>query len=258
MNLINFNNVKSAFASYAGAKPFDHVVIDDFFNPGIAERLESEFPDYNDSQWFVYRNAIEDKKAQPNWNLFPAFTYQTFRYLNSDEFVNKMEDLTGLSLYPDPGLHGAGWHIHSTGGKLNPHLDYNIHPKLGLQRVLNIIMYMTPEFDEAWGGHFGLWNSSQGQPDQLLKEVAPKFNRAIIFNTTQNSWHGLSRPLAQPQGIYRKSLAIYYLTDPPINTDPRGRALFAPTENQKNDSEVLEIIRLRSDLHTSKDVYVKK
>jgi hypothetical protein len=48
-----------------------------------------------------------------------------------------------LFLYPDPGLHGGGWHMHGAGGNLNPHLDYSIHPKSGLMRKLNIIIYLS-------------------------------------------------------------------------------------------------------------------
>jgi len=92
-------------------------------------------------------------------------------------------------------------------------------------------------------------------PGELVKEVEPRFNRAIVFNTTQNSWHGMSRKLTAPEGIYRKSLAIYYMREPVDGADPRGRALFAPREEQKGDRTVLETIRLRSDVATSCSVY---
>jgi hypothetical protein len=46
--------------------------------------------------------------------------------------------------------------------------------------------------------------------------------------------------------IYNNSLAIYYLTDSSKSTHTRNRALFAPTEDQKNDLEVLDLIKRRS------------
>ena len=49
-------------------------------------------------------------------------------------------DVTGIPvLLPDNGLNGGGWHIHANGGKLNPHLDYSMHPKLPYQRKIILL-----------------------------------------------------------------------------------------------------------------------
>ncbi len=93
------------------------------------------------------------------------------------------------------------------------------------------------------------------QPGKLAHEIEPRFGRAVLFDTTQDSWHGMSRPLSQPQGIYRKSLAIYFLCDPPQGADPRGRALFAPREEQKGDAAIEELIKARSGAASSEKVY---
>ena len=117
--------------------PYDHLVIDDFFPLERAQKLSQEFPAYDDPKWFFYNNPLEKKKTINNWYDFPPETYKTFTLLNSDEFINMLSEKTGIEyLYPDIGLHGGGWHIHSRGGKLNIHLDYSIHPKTGLQRKL--------------------------------------------------------------------------------------------------------------------------
>ena len=81
------------------------------------------------------------------------------------------------------------------------------------------------------------------------------FNKAVLFDTTQNSWHGMSREVTCPQGNFRKSIAIYYLQDPPADVDRRSRALFTPTENQKGNKEIEELIEKRSDINKSKEVY---
>lgn len=238
-----------ALSDFKKSKPFNHCVIDDFFKEEIALSLEKEFLSYDDPKWFYYKNAIEDKKALNDWNVFPALTYSVFRKLVSPEFVEQISRAISVDLYADPGLHGGGWHIHASGGNLNPHLDYSIHPKVGLQRKLNIIIYLGSDLVESHGGHLGLWShdNDNNSPADLIKEVQPKFNRAVLFDTTQNSWHGMSRPLIQPNGIYRKSLAVYYLTQPPLYVDMRERALFAARDSQKGDKEVKELIKVRSD-----------
>lgn len=255
-----FFNKKSlvrALRDFKGAAPFDHCVIDDFLSVDVANQLESEFLDFNDSRWFCYKNAIENKKALNDWNAFPALTYRVFRELVSEDFVSILSEAIGVPLYQDPGLHGGGWHMHGPGGNLNPHYDYSIHPKVGLQRKVNIIIYTSSKLDDEHGGHLGLWahDASRNAPGELVKVVQPKFNRAVIFDTTQNSWHGMCSPLVQPEGIYRKSMAIYYLTDPPADADRRERALFAARVEQMGDKSVEELIRKRADSKDFSSVY---
>ena len=150
---------------------------------------------------------------------------QILFYLNSPEFVSFLSNTLDIKLYSDPGLHAGGCHIHSSGGILAPHLDYNIHPKLGLKRKLNLLVYLTEEYKTYFGGHLGFYKGVS-QPEKLMIEIPTIFNRAVLFDTSQNSWHGLSQDLIMPSGIYRKSLAVYYLTDPGENEKTNKRALF--------------------------------
>jgi len=243
------------------SRPFNHLVIDNFFDDATAQMLASEFPTLDSSVWYRYDNAIENKRASNNWDRFPKTTYKTFAYLNSPGFIQFLEECTGnKKLYPDIGLHGGGWHAHGRGGKLNVHLDYSIHPKLGLERKLNLIVYLTPGWKVEWGGGLQLWDHDEeaNAPKSCVKTIDNVFNRAVLFDTTQNSWHGLPDPISCPEGTVRQSLAIYYLTNPDMTAADRPKALFAPHAGQKEDPEVLDLIRRRSSAETAKDVYRKK
>lgn len=246
-----------AFSLFTSSHPFSHCVVDEFLDWEIFKKLEEEFLPYESPKWFIYDNAVEKKKALNDWNAFPPATYDLFRFLSSPEFVEHLSSLVGVKLYPDPGLHGGGWHIHGQGGNLNPHLDYSIHPKLGLQRKINLIIYAERGLKEKHGGHLGFWehNPTSNRPGRLAKEIQPECNRAVFFDTSQNSWHGICRPLSQPEGMYRKSFAIYYLCDPSKDTDKRGRALFAPRAEQMDDDSVDALIALRADVENSSKVY---
>ena len=228
--------------------PFYYQVIDNFFNKEQAKTISQEFPEYNSDIWYCYNNPLEHKKTCNNWYQFGPETYKTLTMLNSKEFIKQLQKITGITkLYPDIGLHGGGLHIHGTGGKLNIHLDYSIHPKLKLQRKLNLIIYLEEDWNPKWGGNLEFWshNQEKNKPDKRYVKVDNVFNRAILFDTTQNSWHGFPDPLTCPEGIYRKSLAVYYLTDPPEGTDPRPRALYAPTKEQETNPEILKLIAER-------------
>ena len=241
------------------AKPFRHCIIDNFFDDITALDLSNEFPDYNDPNiWSVYRNAIENKKLTPHWDLFPAKTYQAFTLMNTPGFVEKIRLITGIpDLIADYGMHGGGWHMHTRGGKLNMHKDYSIHPKLGMERRINIIIYMTPDLKEEWNGGLEFWShdSEKNLPKECVTKVYNKFNRAVLFDTTQNSWHGLPTEIVCPEGVYRKSLAIYYISKPRRGVETHDRAFFAPTEEQANNAEILELIKKRSSSKTSAEAY---
>lgn len=257
MKFINEKALKEGLKKFKGNIPFDHCVIDNFLRKDILIKIEDEFLDYDSDKWYIYSNKLECKKACNDWNSFGPVTYSFFSFLNSKEFTEYLSNLIGLSLISDPGLHGGGWHCHGVAGNLNPHLDYSIHPKLGLQRVINIIIYVSKELKESHGGHLGLWehNKLDNKPGKLLASIEPKYNRAVIFNTTQNSWHGMSKPLSVPDGIYRKSLAIYYLKTKDCSAPTNQRAIYSARENQKDNDEIIALIKLRSDISTSHLVY---
>ena len=241
--------------------PFDYCVIDNFFDKEIALKLESEIPAYDSDIWHVYDNPVEIKKTCNNWNVFPKLTYQVMNYLNSSEFVSILS--TGIfndkELFSDIGLNGGGWHIHSQSGKLNPHLDYSIHPKLGLERKFNLIIYLNSNWKNDYGGNLGFWdNNANNEPGEIVVSSEPKFNRAILFDTSQNSWHGLSGALKCPKNQFRKSLAVYYLCNPSKIASNRKKVLFSPTDDQKNNKEVLKLIKERSSEKTAFKVYRKE
>lgn len=259
--MINLENIISSSKEWTNNYPFPYFVVENFFDEKLAFKLENEFPDFNDDVWHEYGNAIEVKKVCNNWNAFPELTYKVFSHLNSDTFVSALSNcLFGESkLFPDYGLNGGGWHIHSRGGKLNTHLDYSLHPKTKLQRKIYIIVYLNSDWKPDWGGHLGFWGNERSDiPGDLKKEIAPLFNRAVIFDTTMNSWHGLPQPLLCPTDQHRKSLAIYYLTEASSDASDRGKALFAPTAEQKDDTEVLDLIKKRSSISSASSVYKDK
>jgi 2OG-Fe(II) oxygenase superfamily len=243
---IDWESVKDAFDA-TSYKPFSHVVIDNFFLPEVADKLSSEFPDYNRKDNVEYKSAIEDKKASNRWDMFPATTYRAFDYFGSVLTEHFRMMVNNYDLRFDYGLHGGGWHMHGRGGNNNLHLDYNLHPKLpGWQRKLNIIVYLTPEWDASWNGGLEIWSGVENSPLNFEKYVDNRYNRAIIFDTTQNSWHGLPEKITCPEGVVRKSLAGYYLIPAPANTEERYRALFAPRKDQMGDTTVADLIAKRA------------
>jgi Rps23 Pro-64 3,4-dihydroxylase Tpa1-like proline 4-hydroxylase len=257
--MINKKDWKKLHEEFISALPFNHIVIDNFLEEEVALKCVEEFPHYDDDIWTAHwLNAIENKKALNHWDKFKKTTYCVFTHLFSEEWIECMRELTGKkNIISDVGLHGGGLHAHTTGGNLNIHLDYSVHPKLDLQRNYNIILYMSPNWKQEWGGGLELWSHdySTNKPKELVKTVDNVFNRAVIFDTTQYSWHGLPSNLLCPNGEMRRSFAVYYLSPKPEIVDPRGKALFVPRKEQENDSTVIELIEKRSNIASAESVW---
>jgi len=135
------------YDDYSESGPFNHIVIDNFFTPEVADKLSEEFPDYNDPTINNLNNPLENKRSNNHWDRFPSCTYRAFMEFGSDRMMSSMRVFAQTDqLMMDYGLNGGGWHMHSKGGNNNVHLDYNLHPKMGMQRKLNIIVYLTKEW----------------------------------------------------------------------------------------------------------------
>ena len=82
-------------------------------------------------------------------------------------------------------------------------------------------------------------------PGKLITKIYPKFNRAIIFDTSKTSWHAVA-PIKINK--IRKSIAVYYLVNlKKSKISKRKKALYAPSKYQINNKKVLKFIKLRSD-----------
>jgi hypothetical protein len=235
--------------SFLNGLPFRHVIIDNFFLPHVAEEIAAVFPKYDSSIWTAhYNNDIEVKKACSHWDKFPRQIYNALFSMCSTEFSDFLFRIVNKHIYADYGLHGGGLHAHTTAGKLNVHRDYSVHPKLNLQRNYNIIVYMTPDWNPEWGGGLELWthNYQTDKPEKKYTTVENKFNRAVLFDTTQHSWHGLPETLNCPEGLQRQSLAVYYLSNVDATTKPNRRAVFVPHTTQLGNDEIEELCKRRS------------
>ena len=137
------------------------------------------------------------------------------------------------------------------------HLDYSIHPTLRPRRWLSLIVYITSGWKSEWWGQLSLWEGSRDKMVKLCRKVDCLFNRAVISDTTQDSWPGLADAMRCPRGVICKSLAVYYLTAPRSGAAERGKALFAPHGEPKNDPAVFELIKKRSQVAAAEKVYRK-
>jgi Rps23 Pro-64 3,4-dihydroxylase Tpa1-like proline 4-hydroxylase len=194
---------------YLAAIPFQHLVLDDVFSEGDLDPVVAEFAQarhnghYNDP-------TTQKKFSCDDWDLFPPRTLDLISYLNSAPFLRFLVDVTGITeLTSDPYLHGGGMHETFPGGFLKMHTDFNFHKILKLDRRINAILFLNRDWAPAWKGELVLSDKSMTHPIN----VAPIFNRLVIFNTNDHSFHGQPDPHTFPADNSRKSIAMYYYSN---------------------------------------------
>lgn len=201
----------AASTAYATARPYPHIVIDNFFDPALLDCVLEEFPKPHQIAWQRFDNENEIKLASATETSFGAVTRLLLYHLNSITFLSFLSEVTGIpNLLPDPCFDGGGLHQIVPGGKLAIHADFNKHRRYGLDRRLNLLLYLNKDWREEYGGHLELWNRDMSRCEG---KVLPVFNRVMVFTTTEYTYHGHPDPLRCPQGMTRKSLALYYFTN---------------------------------------------
>lgn len=229
---------------YNCAKPFPYVVIPNFFNTDVVEQIYKCFPkaECTDAKqfikdgWIVYDNPIEGKLAMNDLNTMHkhgTILTDVWDILESSELVDIISNITGIeNLENDPHRHGAGLHCHPPNGRLDMHLDYSIHPTTGKERRINLLIYMNKNWKEDWNGKLELWEGDKNNmTNGPIQSILPKYNHAVLFRTSDISWHGMPEPIKCPYGESRKSIAIYYISEPRTDAIIRNKALFQARPN---------------------------
>lgn len=193
--------------------PYRHIVIDNFFEPALASACLENFPPLSDASWEHTNDLDIEVKFRTTWKSefdIPEGLVEAVRILNSSPVLKAMAQRIGIhKIVPDPYFTGGGLNVTLPGGLLDVHVDGNYHDATGLTRRLNAIVYLNPQWQSEWGGEFGIYDR---EGKACLKRVEPIFNRLVVFDSHDFSFHGLPEPLNCPPGIQRKSLILYYYT----------------------------------------------
>lgn len=225
---------------FADAQPFPHLVIDEFLPLAEAEAAAKELEATSLRSWRRADHAEQVNKFwQPDPMHLPRHAARIVGDLDHPTFCDDLSDMLGIAgLQPDPTHEGGGVHVHTTGGSLGVHADFNQHPATGLHRRLNLLLYLNRDWDPAWGGQLELWSKERcihewegtnpvcvrceglgWLPKACEQAIDPVFNRAVILATTDYGFHGVT-PVVCPANRRRISIAAYYYTA----TRPDGEA----------------------------------
>lgn len=200
-------------ADYQSKKPFRYVMFENFFKDDMAELIYQNYPRIEKGVWDGITYIDQKNKFQKTKFDEGSIFDRVFKEMNSQQFLDWLQEVTEMDdkLIGDPELFGGGLHQSRKGAFLNVHVDYNFHPTTKFHRRLNVLVYMNKDWKDEYEGHIELWDLTKGDK-VLLGKYAPSFNRCVIFETNEISFHGHPKQLNTPDNVTRKSIATYYYT----------------------------------------------
>ena len=208
-------SAKALCAQFASAEPFKHLCIDDFLDEAIAERLLVDFPAFRPELAKNEYGEIATKAVNTNIrSISPAYE-EFYAYLASKEFTDLVSRISGIpGLILDPKMYGGGTHENLHGQGMYTHVDFNYDNSRNLHRRLNLLVYLNKEWKEEWGGSIELHSNPRRPKEDRVKAFIPIFNRCVLFETSEHSWHGFSAVNLPPEERHRsrKSISIYLYT----------------------------------------------
>lgn len=180
--------------------PFPHIVLQDYWDEAMLNEVIAEFPAPNDPRWKRYGNANEGKFEGPDdmWGFRTRIMLHCIK--------DKTEGLSEAFGIPDLTMEtvGGGYHLIPPGGHLQIHTDFNRSPSTRLYRRLNFLVFLNRDWQDP-GGLLELHG------DDGVVEITPEFNRTVVFETSDRSWHGHPHPAHR----WRFSVAAYFFSEQP-------------------------------------------
>ena len=202
-------------AQFLEAQPFKHVVIEDFFESALAEQLLAEFPRFDSGLARNEGGATGGKAVNTDIRAISPAYRRLYDAIGGSAFLELVNRLSGIpDLILDAKMFGGGTHENLHGQELDPHVDFNYDEARQLHRRLNLIVYLNKDWRREWGGALEIHSNPRRPEENQIFSYDPLFNRCVMFETNEYSWHGFPRINLPPdrRHLSRKSISIYLYT----------------------------------------------
>jgi len=210
--------------------------VDDVLPEPIVNKVFSAFPD---SERMTFKMSIKERKhVAAQMDLYDPILEEAVYAFQQPRIVELLGEITGLEqIEPDCNLYAGGISAMQKGGYLKPHLDNSHDNGRTRFRVLNLLYYVTPDWQAADGGALQLWDQGPGAG---CREIHSRFNRLVLMITNRSSWHAVSPVTGEGR---RCCVSNYYFSP----KSPDGEAYFHATSFRGAPGEVFADTLMRAD-----------
>ena len=188
--------------------------LDDLLPNDIALQIYAVFP--KPEQMVLKKSLREDKYVAVQMNLYPSLLEEIIYAFQDERVVMVVGEICNIKKpIPDQNLYAGGISMMGKKQFLNPHLDNSHDKDRNLWRVLNLLYYVTPNWEETNGGNLELWPNGLKQKQITIHS---KFNRLVVMETHNNSLHSVSPVVFDD---YRRCVSNYYFANEPLQDSDR-------------------------------------
>lgn len=256
--LLKKEDLKTQFK--ASNDSIGYFFLDDLLPKDFALNVFNKFPDVSSVK--QRKNLREFKYVAYKMNAYNPLLKEVLYAFQEDKVVDLIAEVCGFTnVFPDKYLYAGGLSLMGKDNFLNPHIDNSHDKDRNRWRVLNLLYYVSPDWELENGGNLELWQHGLEAEPTVIES---KFNRLVVMVTHQNSWHSVNKIEVDK---LRCCVSNYYFsTKPSLATDKfhvttfRGR----PTEKLKDfvlkaDASLRESVRkvfkkgIRENPHQYKD-----
>lgn len=216
------------------ARPFKHLVLDDFLIPSVAEGLLAEFPVSAPSKTQQGSSSVQSESYSREEIRSVGASFRTIDdYISSLPFLRHISLISGIpDLQYDSSYFEAGICETRHGQEVDPHVESNLNQELTLHRRLLLIIYLNKEWEESWGGLLDLHSDPKAPERDETLSYSSVFNRCIVLETTEHSWFG-STQICLPshqKHLSQKSFSFFLYTKdrPSQEAVPPHQAFYVP------------------------------
>ncbi len=211
--------------------------IDSLLPEAAALEIFRAFPDK--SKMMLKKSLREFKYVAAQMNQYNPLLEEIIYAFQDPRILQIVEEITGIKeMIRDEHLYAGGISLMAKGNYLEPHLDNSHDKDRQNYRVLNLLYYVTPDWQSGYGGNLELWDSG---PKATPREIESRFNRLVLMATHERSWHSVNP--VQYDGS-RCCVSNYYFSAKPL--DPHE--YFHVTSFRGRPEEPVKDLVLRADI----------
>ncbi len=178
--------------------PFPHLIRDDWLDASELATVNGAWPARDWAGWHRYDHVYHQKATSDLTAPIPTAIAAILARLAAEPM-----GYFAVGAVPDLSLYGAGLHEIGSDGRVDTHLDAELHPRLNLARVVSALLYVHEEWQPGWGGELVLIGTEEAN-----KQIEPRPGRLVAF-ATRGAWHAVEA-VRCPVGHARRALALFW------------------------------------------------